>query len=92
MTRPPGTAAHHMVAGGRNLPAVHASRAILQKFGIAINDAENGVFLPLKTHYSIHTNAYYKAVEYELSTATTREDVIDVLAKIRYALTNGGFP
>jgi hypothetical protein len=92
MTRPPGTAAHHMVAGRRNLPAVHRSRAILQKFGIGINDAENGVFLPLKTHYQIHTNAYYEAVEAELKLATTREEVIDVLAGIRYTLMNGGFP
>jgi RHS repeat-associated protein len=89
-TRPPGTAAHHMVAGKAD--GAKVSQAILQKFGVGINDAENGVFLPMKTHYHIHTNAYYQAVEDELRLATTREEVIDVLAKIRYALMNGGFP
>jgi hypothetical protein len=89
-TRPPGTAAHHLVAG--NAKPAARSQAILQKFGIGINDAENGVFLPLKTHYHVHTKAYYKSVYDELFKATTREEVIDVLASIRYALMNGGFP
>lgn len=91
-TRPPGTAAHHLVAGGRNLPAAHASRAILQKFGIGINDAANGVFLPLKAHSHIHTKAYYIAVERELGKATTRQEALQILDYIRQGVLSGGFP
>lgn len=39
-------AAHHIVAG--NSPKASEARAIMQKFGIDINDASNGVFLPTK--------------------------------------------
>ncbi|MEZ4310031.1 MAG: AHH domain-containing protein [Polyangiaceae bacterium] len=40
--RPPGSAAHHIVAG--NAPAAAPARAVLEKFGIGINDAANGAF------------------------------------------------
>jgi hypothetical protein len=39
-----GEEAHHMVAFKDERAS--AARAILKKFGIGINDAENGVFLP----------------------------------------------
>ena len=44
---PPGSAAHHIVSRKETAPADPA-RAILSKFGIGINAAENGVFLPAK--------------------------------------------
>ncbi|MGV8857606.1 AHH domain-containing protein [Rhodoglobus sp.] len=43
-TRPAGTAAHHIMAGLSSNAA--DARAALQGFGIDINDARNGVFLP----------------------------------------------
>ena len=79
-----------MVAGKAD--GAKVSQTILQKFGVGINDAENGVFLPGKVHDHLHTHAYYRAVEKELGMATTREEAIDILASIRYGLLNGGFP
>ncbi|NUQ77988.1 MAG: AHH domain-containing protein [Polyangiaceae bacterium] len=89
-TRPPGAEAHHIVAGKAD--GAKGSRELLQKFGVGINEAENGVFLPVKVHRHLHTGAYYRAVEEKLATATTRAEALDVLAGIRYGLLNGGFP
>ena len=62
-----GNAAHHIVAGNSAKSA--EARAILQKYGVDINDATNGVFLPTVKdvaesayHPSLHTNAYYDEV------------------------------
>ena len=44
IARPAESAAHHIVAGGA--AAAAQARAVLQRFGIGINDAANGVFLP----------------------------------------------
>ncbi|WP_425580435.1 AHH domain-containing protein [Streptosporangium amethystogenes] len=42
----PGTphSPHHIVAG--NSPKTAPARTVLDKFGIGVNDAENGVWLP----------------------------------------------
>ncbi len=68
--RPAGAATHHIVAGGAEAAA--PARAVLQRFGIGINDAVNGVFLPASraapnaagaaVHSTVHTRAYYQAV------------------------------
>lgn len=71
-TRPDFTDAHHIV-GRLDIRAVMA-RAILFNWGIAINDADNGVYLPrylttivpslpnATNHQGIHTDAYYVTV------------------------------
>lgn len=76
-------AAHHIVAGSS--PKANEARAILQKCGVDINDAANGVFLPTQKgvfnssyHPSLHTNAYYDKVNKLLSEATCKEDVLDI--------------
>ena len=73
--RPSGTDAHHIVAGGAGSAA--EARAILARFDIDINAAENGVFLPSNTasvslsgsavHSRVHTDAYYSEVNRLLS-------------------------
>jgi hypothetical protein len=98
--RPPGTAAHHIVAG-KAAPA-EAARAILRKFGIRLNDAENGVYLPCNTktpcgesgaiHSTLHTREYYRAVESALARATTRGEALSALRDIAEALETGRFP
>ncbi|MEX2555098.1 MAG: RHS repeat-associated core domain-containing protein [Actinomycetota bacterium] len=88
--RPAGSAAHHMVAGSAAQAA--AARAVLQRFGVGINDAVNGVFLPAAMHHSVHTSAYYQAGNEALSNATSRQQVIDILNSIGRALSSGGFP
>jgi RHS repeat-associated protein len=95
-----GEAAHHIVAGAA--PEAAAARAILSQFGVGINDAANGVFLPgnlaaenaagAAVHSTIHTAAYYQAVNEALAGATTQSQVLDILAHIAESLQSGGFP
>ena len=89
-------AAHHIVAGASK----HAleARRVLWKFGISINDAANGVFLPIvegvadaSYHPRLHTKEYYDKVNELLSYATTRDEALEILAQIRMQLLNGEF-
>ncbi len=96
--RLPGHAAHHIVAG--NAPAALRAREVLKRFGIGINDAVNGVFLPSSgavqniagaaVHSTVHTNAYYVAVNQTLATASTRAEAELALEAIRRTLLAGG--
>jgi RHS repeat-associated protein len=103
--RPAETAAHHIVAGGA--PQAAPARAVLQRFGIHIDDAANGVFLPATrasanpTGAAVHTvgvhgkataGPYYAAVNQLLGRATNRQQAIQSLAYIRQRLLSGGFP
>jgi RHS repeat-associated protein len=97
--RPAGTAAHHIVAGGAKAAA--AARLVLQRLGIGINSAHNGVFLPGRAgsalapaavHAGGHSNVYYRAVNQALSGATTRQEAIQILNGIAEALKAGTFP
>jgi hypothetical protein len=100
VSRPPGYAAHHIVAGNKK-PAAGA-RDILKGFRIGINDASNGVFLPADRttqvingeaiHASLHTNEYFKAVEEALKKATSREEALGILQRIRQGLQSRTFP
>ena len=97
-TRPVQSAAHHIVAGAAEAAA--PARAVLQRFGIGVNDAVNGVFLPATraaqnaagaaVHSTLHTRAYYQAVNDLLGQATTRAEALEVLEVLRNALLSGG--
>jgi hypothetical protein len=88
------------VAGSAKAAA--PARAVLQQFGIGINEAANGVFLPANraaaaggsaaAHSTTHTRAYYEAVNELLGQATTRQKVLEALDAIRTGLLNGTFP
>ena len=88
-------AAHHIVAG--KAPSAEAARQILLEYGVDINDAANGVFLPTikgesgAYHPSLHTDGYYRKVTEALNIATSKEDVIDILADIAEQLSKGIF-
>ena len=89
-------AAHHIVAGSAKKAA--QARAILEKFKININSAENGVFLPTTKgvsnadyHPSLHTNSYYERVNNLLAQADSREEAIEILNDIATQLSNGTF-
>lgn len=70
------------------------------RFGIGINDAANGVFLPASraapnaaggaVHSTLHTGAYYQTVNQMLLGATTRAEAEAALAAVRQALLSGG--
>ncbi|WXB19179.1 AHH domain-containing protein [Pendulispora albinea] len=95
-----GEAAHHIVAGGAKAAA--PARQVLQNFGIGINEAANGVFLPgnmssanpaaMAVHAKIHSGDYYRAVNAALSGATSKQEALEILQGIRQALIDGGFP
>ncbi len=89
-------AAHHIVAG--NAPKAAEARAILQKYGVDINDAANGTFLPTVKdvaegayHPSLHTDSYYRKVTELLSSAKSQDDVLDILDDIAEQLQDGTF-
>jgi RHS repeat-associated protein len=88
--RPPGSAAHHIVAG--SAPGAEAARATLRKLGIDINDAANGVFLPAAQHAALHTNAYYAAVNKALEGVTTQSQALQILKTIGQTLQAGKLP
>ncbi|WP_157367925.1 SpvB/TcaC N-terminal domain-containing protein [Alloactinosynnema sp. L-07] len=98
--QPAQTAAHHIVAGGAGAAA--PARAVLQRFGVHIDEAVNGVFLPRNVnslnptgaavHSKVHTDRYYAAVNQLLGRATNRQQVVQSLAYIRQRLLSGGFP
>lgn len=89
-------AAHHIVAGAS--PYAVETRKILRQFGIGINDAANGVFLPAVKnisgaayHPALHNGDYYEKVNKLLRFATSKEEVIDILQDIAEELVNGTF-
>ena len=97
ISRPAQTAAHHIVAGTSKF--ANEARAILNKFGVGINDAVNGVFLPQNlqssnptdatVHSTLHTAEYYKMVTDMLSTCSSKQEVVDTLNNIAKMLLNG---
>jgi hypothetical protein len=98
--RPDNAAAHHIVAGGSNNQFAKETRDILQKEGIDINEASNGVFLPKNakyiidessSHANIHTDVYYQTVYARLRDAQpgARRNVLQEIAN---ELSNGIFP
>ncbi|TNR15405.1 type IV secretion protein Rhs, partial [Escherichia coli] len=88
-----GSAAHHIVAWDD--PRALGARKILEKYGIHIDSAENGIFLkhvdpnslqPESYHRVIHTNKYYADVEARLADAAKangKQGVLDELDAIR---------
>lgn len=79
---------------------VSKCRKILSSFGIDINSADNGVFLPVEdleglnkpiNHRKIHTNKYYQNLYNELNKCKTKESVIETLHDIRDKILTGEF-
>lgn len=95
---PPGTAAHHIVACFDK--RAEGPRRVLERFGVHINAAANGVYLPQRRHStapglyhpSLHTDAYHDEVFARLAAATTRRHVLEILDDIRGELLNSTFP
>ncbi len=98
--RPPGTDAHHIVAANAEL--AKDARLVLRRFGVDIDDAANGVFLPSNAnivspapgslHSTVHTNSYYNYVNRALMSARSRADVMAILDRLRQMLLAGTLP
>ncbi|MFB9201104.1 polymorphic toxin-type HINT domain-containing protein [Nonomuraea spiralis] len=92
-----GEAAHHIVAGTDK--RADPARKILDRFGIDINDAANGVWLPGGSkkpnpggaipHSRVHTNSYYDSVNDALGMAQTKDEAMDILGQLRRELRDG---
>ena len=107
--KPAGYAAHHIVPyNDDRYPGAAESREILNRLGIDINAAVNGVYLPHRFrddasgmfHPAIHTPGYYRELQRRLEAAVAsgvtveqqRQGVIEALDDIRTELQNGTFP
>ncbi len=88
--REAGDDAHHIVAGSAR--GAERARAILQRLGIGINDAANGVFRPGPAHNRMHTAKYYEAVNNALAGATTKAEAERILKAIGQRIQSGTFP
>lgn len=88
--RPSGFVTHHIVAKGALLAA--PARAILERLGVDIDDAVNGVFLPKAEHYSLHSNAYYISINNALAQAKTKAQAEQILRSIARKLEEGKLP
>lgn len=98
--RPPNVAAHAIVSGSH--PEARAARRILAKWGIRIDDPDNGVFLPRSerfiphesmpsavNHAKIHTEEYYVNVTAMLTRARSQSDCRLALRLIAKRLREG---
>ena len=85
-----GDATHHIVA--KLAPEADSARVILQRFGIDIHDAVNGVFLRKVEHQHLHNKKYYEAVNTALASAKSKSEVEQILQSIAQRLKSGTFP
>lgn len=101
ITKPANTAAHHIVpATLKKFPNAVRARKILANFGISVENAANGVFLPSKFddavkaayHGSVHTTKYCDELYRRLSRASSKEEALIILDRIRKDLLTGKFP
>jgi hypothetical protein len=99
LPRPPGYAAHHIVPeGDGRFFWANKAREYLAKWGIDIDDAANGVWLPHKArvdsaayHRVIHAGQYYEKVARMLGEAKSKEQAIKILNFIRRSLSDNSF-
>lgn len=91
------SAAHHIAPQGvMKNPDGRAAREIIEGWGISVDNAANGVYLPTEKgvnagsyHPSLHTKEYYKMVYDRVSAAGSRDKVLEVLEQIRRELQMG---
>ena len=102
--RPENVCAHHVVASKDD--RAKESRAVIFKWGIGINDADNGVYLPrfknipvpdlpnAPLHGPIHTDRYYTAVAARLTFGAPSDTPSCrlILQTVEKQLVAGSFP
>jgi A nuclease family of the HNH/ENDO VII superfamily with conserved AHH len=97
-------AAHLVAKGAKNADAT-ASRRILKKFGIDLDDATNGSWLPhgrdtskypnplgKSPHQATHRKAFHKELHKLLKNCRTKQEAEDVLDYVRGQLDKGIWP
>ena len=82
-----GSIAHHVVAA--NARVAQTARNVLERAGVAINDARNGVWI---TKPGAHPEAYYRTVNQRLLSAEQRgggPEVLKELWRLRRDIATG---
>jgi hypothetical protein len=64
---------------------------VLDKFGVGINDAANGLFYDASKHVKLHTNEYYKKVNDILEQVTSKDELLKALDDIGSQIKDGTF-
>ncbi len=77
---------HHIVPKGAK--KAQQAREALQRLGVDLDDAINGVALPKEFHQGVHTDDYYKAINEASQEWTTFEKAAQDLEGIRNNLLN----
>lgn len=85
--------AHHIVGvASKKFPVVAESQKILAKFGMDIDDGNNGTFVECTQHHHLHTELYHTTVFATINSATTYSDLAGRLRLIAAQIANGKFP
>ena len=93
--------AHHIIPEGMDIPELNEVRALMKKYGVDLNSASNGVFLPASpnlphagsatVHRGSHTIEYARYVAKAIIDVEPQsaDDIVDVLNSLRKKLLNG---
>lgn len=90
ISRLKGEDAHHIVAADDM--RAELSRRVLDRYGVDVNSAYNGVFLPRPFHRRIHTDNYHLNVFLDVRSSKSRPDLIFRLQQIRFQMMIGSYP
>ncbi len=101
ITPPFANEAHHIVPEGMNIPELNEVRALMKRYGVDLNSASNGVFLPnapnlphagsATVHRGSHTVEYakYVAKHIQNNNPQSAADIAELLNELRVKLLNG---
>ena len=93
--------AHHIIPEGMDVPELNEARSIIQRYGVDLNSASNGIFLPdapnlphagsATVHRGSHTAEYARYVANAIKRAnpTSASDITEILNRLRRELLNG---
>ena len=96
--------AHHIILSNSRDVRMRWLRRKMNRLGIDINDAENGIFLPtsnkiklasetiMPAHSKIHTEVYKQEIFDRLKNVTTKGTFIDALEDIYIEISRNAFP
>jgi hypothetical protein len=91
--RPKDYAAHHLVPSTYPYESAINAREILNKFGIDINSAENGIYVSRSLNSHFNSYKYMDAVNSALEEANTKEEALEILRKIQDTIKiKGDYP
>ena len=82
--------AHHIVPGG--MYGYDKLRTIIEKAGIGINSASNGVWLEAKYHWAVHTTEYLNLLKSKINDKMSPSEIVKALNQVGRLLQGGWKP